>query len=244
MAQLSFDHVMFRTPALVSCGGALITWHHIHVYSFDFLYVFEAALLVWLGYRFVQPRKHEDLKIERPLLLTALFVLFGTHGFPCSLAVAGLILYFYHLPANISLRNIPLIKNISIALAWICCTTALMFRPTSEFYLVFFADFLLIFGLSLLSDIRDRMADQGQIKTLVHSIGLLPTALLSYVCIAAFLLIHIPFAFNITTLGTLLTCLVFIAPLPIWFSIYKTHRQATIAIDLCLSVLPLIVALV
>ncbi|MEN9638706.1 MAG: hypothetical protein RLZZ262_574 [Bacteroidota bacterium] len=178
--------VIWSSPLILSLGGSSIALQYIWLQHLSPVYLIEAFLLVWLGYRSFQSEELLLFKYERQFALTILFVLFYLHGFPAYTLIAGMILALYRWPKKYSLRSIPMIKNIAIALAWVCCTTAIAIDPTVDVTRWVLPDILLILGLSMFSDARDLKHDQDKIQTIAHWLGLTGTVIVGGLAILFF----------------------------------------------------------
>jgi len=171
MVLRSIEAFLQRTPLVLSLGGALMVYVHALRMEATWVHCLESFLLVCLGYRAFQDSSLQRFKYEKGVLLTILLLCFFWIGFPPSILLAGGITWLYMQREPLHLRNIPIVKNLSIALAWTCCTAALVLSPSSENLPYFFADFMLVFGLSLLSDLRDKSSDRRTIRTIAHLVN-------------------------------------------------------------------------
>lgn len=186
MEHPSIKQVVMSSPIVLALGGASITWQYIWWNHLHPIYAIEAFLLVWLGYRSFQSNAVLFFSYERHLALTLLFTCFYLSGFPAYTVVAGILLLFYRWPHRFALRSIPLVKNLSITIAWVCCTTAVAIDPSLDFTQWLLPDAALIFGLSILSDARDAQADRGHITTVAHWLGVPCTLVLSGLALVFF----------------------------------------------------------
>ena len=149
----------------------MMVYSHAHRMGATYVHCLESFVLIWLGYRSFQDTSLRRFKYEKGVMLTVLFLCFFWIGIPPSILVAGAITWLYMQREPFHIRNIPIVKNLSIAMAWTCCTSALVLSPTWEHLPYFFADFALIFGLSMLSDLRDKHTDMPTIRTIAHLIN-------------------------------------------------------------------------
>ena len=179
MGRLSTKQLFMSSPIVLALGGASITWQYIWWNHLHPIYAIEAFLLVWLGYRSFQSKEFLFFGYERHFALTMLFICFYVSGFPAYTLIAGLLMLFYRWPERYALRSIPLVKNLSITTAWVCCTTAVAIDPLFEISKWLLPDAALIFSLSLLSDARDADTDRGHITTVAHWLGVPCTIALS-----------------------------------------------------------------
>jgi hypothetical protein len=240
MVRRFIDAVFLRSPLILSLGGAALTWNHVHHYLLSEWHVIEAFLLVWLGYRAFQNVESHFFRTERVAALTALFTCFYFSGFPVAILFAAALVFAYQMNNRWSVRRIPIVKNIAIATAWSCCTTSLLFAPSFHIAFLFAADWCLVFGLSLLSDLRDEHEDLGELRTAVHVFGRWPIAICSLGAIASYYIFQMSAKEDFYLTTYLVLVIAGTASWALWASHFKSARLATVSIDFSLVVFSLV----
>jgi hypothetical protein len=226
------ERLLVHTPLLVASGGAAMVLAHIPSTHFPIIECLESFILIWLAYRFFQTDCSQNLHFERILLLTILFLIFFLLGTPISLIFAGFLCWGYRGMRSFTLRKIPFIKNLTIALAWVCSTTGLIQPTGADTCLFFLQDFFLIFGLSLLSDLRDIQIDLPHLRTAAHVLQPKWTWVVSWLAVAIYLLPleNLPY----TTLGLILST--FLGMICYWLLLlYVRHRQLYTIQTICID---------
>ena len=82
--------------------------------------------------------------------------------------IVSLFTIAYFLQHKISLRNIPLLKNLTVAVCW---SILIAIPDTKEIFLLGGSVFFTTLALSLCIDFVQRKEDEGKVETVPHVIG-------------------------------------------------------------------------
>jgi hypothetical protein len=226
------ERLLVHTPLLLALGGAAMVFVHTASTQIPAIECLESFVLVWLAYRFFQADRLSDQRMERLIFLTLLFLIFFLIGTPISLIPAAFLCWGYRGTGSFALRKIPFVKNMTIALAWVCSTTALMQPIGVDTWLFYLQDFFLIFGLSLLSDLRDRHSDHPQLRTAAHMLQPKWTWCVSWLTVAIYLL---PIETLHCVTGTS-TVLILLGWMGYWLLLRLAHRHQSFVLQtLCID---------
>jgi hypothetical protein len=204
MALRYIERLLVHTPLFLALGGATMVFAHTASTHFPPIECLESFVLVWLAYRFFQTDTLHDQRNERLFFLTILILIFFLVGTPISLIPGGLLCWGYRGTRSFALRKIPFIKNVTIASAWVCSTIALTQPIGADTCMFYLQDFFLIFGLSLLSDLRDFHSDLPQLRTAAHVLKSKWTWMVSWLSVLFYLLPLVKLNYS-TINSTLLT---------------------------------------
>ena len=112
-------------------------------------------------------------KLHRPAFWLPLLVMAGTIAFSPNvhsvlMLLVSLFTLTYFLQHKISLRNVPLLKNITIAICW---TILIAIPDTQQIFQLGGSVFFTTLALSLCIDFVQRKEDEGKLETVPHIIG-------------------------------------------------------------------------
>ncbi|PHQ55874.1 MAG: hypothetical protein COC16_04330 [Lutibacter sp.] len=146
--------------------------------------------------------------------------------------------FFYVLPLfkigniEVSFRNFPSIKIISIALAWAGIT---VFFPlfdagyefTSSVYIEFIQRFLILISITIPFDIRDVSVDPRSLKTLPQLVGVGISKIIGYLLLLVVVLLEFYMSNVLKTSSYILIAIALITMLFLAFSTLKRNRYYT-----------------
>lgn len=112
-------------------------------------------------------------KLHRPAFWLPLLVMAGTIALSPNvhsvlMLLVSLFTIAYFLQHKISLRNIPLLKNITVAICW---TILIAIPDTQQIFQLGGSVFFTTLALSLCIDFVQRKEDEGKLETVPHIIG-------------------------------------------------------------------------
>ena len=112
-------------------------------------------------------------KLHRPAFWLPLLVMAGTIALSPNvhsvlMLLVSLFTIAYFLQHKISLRNVPLLKNITVAICW---TILIAIPDTQQIFQLGGSVFFTTLALSLCIDFVQRKEDEGKLETVPHIIG-------------------------------------------------------------------------
>src|SRR5690606_35558281 len=118
------------------------------------------------------------------------------------LAVLAFVSFCYSLPfSNLGLRGIPFLKLFLIAFVWAGSSIGLLLvvhHSLIQYVYLFLAVLLFVIGITIPFDIRDKITDESELKTIPQSIGLNSSKIVSVFCL---MLSGLLFYFEFNALG-------------------------------------------
>ena len=131
--------------------------------------IFENILLsVAVFYSYWISRKLNQPAFWLPLLILAGMLSISPNIHSVLLLVISLFTIVYFLQHKISFRNIPLLKNLTVALCW---TILIAIPDNTDFFEIGGSVFFTTLALSLCIDFVQRKEDLGKVETVPHLIG-------------------------------------------------------------------------
>src|SRR5690606_32985562 len=122
------------------------------------------------------------------------------------LAVLAFVSFCYSLPfSNLGLRGIPFLKLFLIAFVWAGSSIGLLLvvhHSLIQYVYLFLAVMLFVIGITIPFDIRDKITDESELKTIPQSIGLNSSKIVSVFCLMLSGLLFY-FEFKFITFGLL-----------------------------------------
>jgi 4-hydroxybenzoate polyprenyltransferase len=184
------DQYFVKTNIWVAvCFTAMLAFFQLSLYELNFYVlgiVFFGTLAV---YNFTRIKNLEKLKISfagnsvqiilTVLGLTGTLICVIFRGFELKtflyLAVLGFMSFCYSLPfSNLGLRGIPFLKLFLIAFVWAGSSIGLLLivhHSLIHYHFLFFAVFFFVVGITIPFDIRDKITDESELKTIPQTIG-------------------------------------------------------------------------
>ncbi len=131
--------------------------------------ILENTLLsIAVFYSYWISRKLHQAAFWLPLLVLAGMLSISPNVHSVLLLIISLFTVLYFLQHKISFRNIPLLKNITVAFCW---TILVAIPDTSQIFELAGSVFCTTLALSLCIDFVQRTEDFGKIETVPHTIG-------------------------------------------------------------------------
>lgn len=130
---------------------------------------FENGLLSFaVFYSYWVSQKLHQSAFWLPLLVIAGTITFSPNVHSVLMLIVSLFTIAYFLQHKISLRNIPLLKNLTVAVCW---SILIAIPDTKEIFLLGGSVFFTTLALSLCIDFVQRKEDEGKVETVPHVIG-------------------------------------------------------------------------
>lgn len=183
------------------CFTAMLAFFQLSLYELNFYVlgiVFFGTLAV---YNFTRIKNLEKFKISFAgnsvqvvltiIGLTGTLICVILRGFELKtflyLGVLGFISFCYNLPfSNLGLRGIPFLKLFIIAFVWAGSSIGLLLivhHSVVQYVFLFLAVLFFVTGITIPFDIRDKITDESELKTIPQSIGLNSSKIISMLCL-------------------------------------------------------------
>ncbi|MGI9527503.1 MAG: hypothetical protein ACR2MS_10380 [Weeksellaceae bacterium] len=153
--------------------------HHLHVPHIVWLVFFSTLLAYNMAYWVVDYKSDERLAVMLLSGILSIYLFFQLNSILAQVLIllAGCVSIFYSLPIyQSSLRQIPQIKIILIALVWSTAVNITLIESSllylDEFIWSFVAIFLFVIGITIPFDIRDYHIDNKSLKTIPQQYGI------------------------------------------------------------------------
>ena len=141
--------------------------------------IFENTLLsLAVFYSYSISKKLHQAAFWLPQLVLAGMLSISPNIHSVLLLVISLFTSVYFLQQKMSFRNIPLLKNITVALCW---TLLIAIPDNTEFFEIGGSVFFTTLALSLCIDFVQRKEDEGKVETVPHVIGINLTLLFALI---------------------------------------------------------------
>ena len=197
-----FEKYLIRTNIWVAfCFGGLLAFFQLNLYELN-PYVLGIVFFGTLAiYNFTRIKHIKEFRISfqenSTQIILTLIGLIGTliclllRGFELKtflyLGVLAFVSFCYSLPfSNLGLRGIPFLKLFLIAFVWAGSSIGLLLvvhHSLIQYVSLFLAVFFFVIGITIPFDIRDKITDESELKTIPQTIGLNSSRILSLLCL-------------------------------------------------------------
>ncbi len=164
------------------------------------------------------------------------------------LGVLGFVSFCYNLPfSNLGLRAIPFLKLFLIAFVWAGSSIGLLLvvhHSVIQYQFLFFAVFFFVIGITIPFDIRDKITDEPDLKTIPQTIGLKASKMMA---IGSLLLSGILFYFEFIEINSFVISWFFTLGVSVLLALNSSEKRSeffySFWVENC-SLLPLLIYLV
>jgi len=164
------------------------------------------------------------------------------------LGVLGFVSFCYNLPfSNLGLRAVPFLKLFLIAFVWAGSSIGLLLvvhHSVIQYQFLFLAVFFFVIGITIPFDIRDKITDEPDLKTIPQTIGMNASKFLAILCLVlSGFLFYFEFKnFSVAVISWILT-LIIAAFLAINSSEKRSESYYSFWVESC-SLLPILIYLI